>query len=1324
MRFDTALMNRWRYAPILGEGPCGGTNNGGPCAFWDVPRQVKLYHASMIGNGNFCNENTNDLRGRDSMRMAWKLSGYRIILEGGSMTSNPTAGGQMGVTLNWKNVGIAPVYENWDVTYELQNQSNNAVAWTSSSTHRLKLWAPQANATVVNDNYTLPSNLPAGTYRLVLKIKDPLNYRAPFPLAIQGRRADGSYLLRADITIGAGTGIANNAPVANAGSDQTVVLPASSVSLTGRGTDNDGTISTYLWSKISGPVGGNIQNPATATTNITGLNAGTYVFRLTVTDNQGAVGTDDIQIIVSAAPAPSPTNMAPVVNAGPDQRLAAGTVNASFTGTAIDPDQAGGSQVNLIVMMGESNASGIAPNTSATARERAPRASVKILNNANFRFEDLDLDQNNNIDNATPWNESHSWEIGLADAVEAGLLPNPTYMVKAAASGTRIDQWLQNGGGTWWDNMRNKMDQAIAQLRAQNRPYKITVWYSLGLNDAVQGTPAAVWRSRIEQFFRDFRAVYGADIQFYMTRFHEYADAPGDGLGHPYNPTIDAIGAADPLTFVVPTQGASYNPGERFVHFDYLGQKLIASRMVSAMRSNQGSGTGSITSVLWSKISGPNGVAITNPNQLTTTVSGLQNGSYSFLLECADNEGAVGRDTLLLDIGTGGSPPFANAGNDQTVTLPANTVTLNGSGSDPDGSITSFAWTKVSGPAGGNILSPATASTGISGLTQGTYIYRLTVTDNSGSTATDDIQIGVLPAPAPTPANQAPVANAGSDRVIALPANTVTLNGAGTDSDGTISSYSWTKVSGPAGGNIQNPNAANTDITGLNAGTYIYRLTVTDNNGATASDDVQIQVNTSLAPSPSNQAPLVNAGADINITLPVNAATLAGNGSDPDGSVASYSWAKLSGPAGGTILSANTANTNVTGLNAGTYIFRLTVTDNAGAQAFDDIQVTVNAAPSPTGNQLPVANAGGNKSITLPINSVTLAGSGTDPDGTISGYSWSKVSGPAGGNINSSNAATTVINNLNEGVYVYRLTVTDNSGASSSDDIQLVVNAAPVQPNTAPNANAGHDISITLPVNSVTLNGTASNDPDGSIVSYSWRKIQGPAGSSFTSTNIASPAVNGLTRGQYEFELTVTDNRGAASTDRVLVTVIKINQKPVAKLTRDTINVALPVQNAELSAIDSYDPDGLVTNYEWTYKQGPKEPKMLSPQSSKTIIADLVAGTYEFDLVVTDDDGAKDKKAVVVIVKNSSSRRLIPDVSVYPNPATSLVNVKISSDVEGRTSLTFIDMNGRPVMTDIFVKGYGSFTRQVNIGQLPKGAYTILIQVDQTERVIEKLIKF
>ena len=66
------------------------------------------------------------------------------------------------------------------------------------------------------------------------------------------------------------------------------------------------------------------------------------------------------------------------------------------------------------------------------------------------------------------------------------------------------------------------------------------------------------------------------------------------------------------------------------------------------------------------------------------------------------------------------------------------------------------------------------------------------------------------------------------------------------------------------------------------------------------------------------------------------------------------------------------------------------VTDNKGATGLDTVQVTVNAA-----NIAPTANAGIDQSIKLPTSTVTLSGSGTDPDGTISAYRWTKISGPA-----------------------------------------------------------------------------------------------------------------------------------------------------------------------------------------------------------------------------------------------------------------------------------------------------------------------------------------
>jgi hypothetical protein len=91
----------------------------------------------------------------------------------------------------------------------------------------------------------------------------------------------------------------------------------------------------------------------------------------------------------------------------------------------------------------------------------------------------------------------------------------------------------------------------------------------------------------------------------------------------------------------------------------------------------------------------------------------------------------------------------------------------------------------------------------------------------------------------------------------------------------------------------------------------------------------------------------------------------------------------------------------------------------------------------------PVANAGADKTVTLPANSTTLAGSGTDADGTITGYSWTKTAGPAQFTINTPTAATTTVSNLIEGTYTFRLTVTDNDGAARFDDVQVVVSAAP-----------------------------------------------------------------------------------------------------------------------------------------------------------------------------------------------------------------------------------------------------------------------------------------
>ncbi|MEP7166119.1 MAG: PKD domain-containing protein, partial [Ferruginibacter sp.] len=203
-------------------------------------------------------------------------------------------------------------------------------------------------------------------------------------------------------------------------------------------------------------------------------------------------------------------------------------------------------------------------------------------------------------------------------------------------------------------------------------------------------------------------------------------------------------------------------------------------------------------------------------------------------------------------------------------------------------------------------------------------------------------------------------------------------------------------------------------------------------------DTMQVTVNAAV-----NQAPTANAGLDQNITLPANAVSLNGSGTDPDGTITVYQWTKISGPAGGTITNAGSATTAVTGLAEGVYEFQLRVTDNSGATDTDIMQVTVNAIPAT--NEAPTANAGTDISIYLPDNSVTLSGTGIDPDGQVASYNWSVISGTAY-LLSNSNSAITNLTGLQQGIYLVELTVTDNSGATGKDTITITVGAGRSQP--------------------------------------------------------------------------------------------------------------------------------------------------------------------------------------------------------------------------------------------------------------------------------------
>jgi len=295
------------------------------------------------------------------------------------------------------------------------------------------------------------------------------------------------------------------------------------------------------------------------------------------------------------------------------------------------------------------------------------------------------------------------------------------------------------------------------------------------------------------------------------------------------------------------------------------------------------------------------------------------------------------------------------------------------------------------------------------------------------------------------PVNVPPTVSAGSDLTIQLPVSSVTLTGSATGNGGaTISSTAWTETSGPVMATIGAASSLSTGVTGLTtAGTYVFQLQATDNNGLSSTAAVTITVQAAAPPPVQHVPPVANAGTDQTVTLPVSSVTLDGSGSyDTDGTITSYSWVQLSGNGGATVAGASEAQATVSGLTAGTYVFQLTVTDNSGAIGVATVTITVNAAP-PVQPVPPVANAGNDTTIAMPADSAVLNGSGSmDPGGEALTYQWIQVSGPTEAMIGSTGTAMTWAAGLNSGLYIFSLKVTNTSGLSDTASVQVrVVNS-------------------------------------------------------------------------------------------------------------------------------------------------------------------------------------------------------------------------------------------------------------------------------------------
>lgn len=286
--------------------------------------------------------------------------------------------------------------------------------------------------------------------------------------------------------------------------------------------------------------------------------------------------------------------------------------------------------------------------------------------------------------------------------------------------------------------------------------------------------------------------------------------------------------------------------------------------------------------------------------------------------------------------------------------------------------------------------------------------------------------------------NAPPVANAGADQTV-IEGIQVTLDGrASSDSDGIIVSYAWRQI---AGSSVM-LTGETTAIASFTAPQVLFgrvlefQLTVTDNRGAIDTDTVRITVENAA---PTNTAPTANAGVDQN--QPAGAAvTLFGSGSDTDGTIVAYAWSQTAGVPTIALTGTNTRTATFTAPDVPadtTFAFQLTVTDNDGATGSDSVDVLVRASVI---NSPPVADAGPPFSVTEG-QPVTLAGTGSDVDGTIVSFSWVQTAGPVVALTNPDAQAVSFIAPLVDAdtVLTFQLTVTDNGGATDATSVSVGV---------------------------------------------------------------------------------------------------------------------------------------------------------------------------------------------------------------------------------------------------------------------------------------------
>ena len=705
----------------------------------------------------------------------------------------------------------------------------------------------------------------------------------------------------------------------------------------------------------------------------------------------------------------------------------------------------------------------------------------------------------------------------------------------------------------------------------------------------------------------------------------------------------------------------------------------------------------------------PSGMTI-NPTTglISWPVTSAIAGVYNIVVRAQDSKGAVATQAYILTIYKPNQAPVVSAGQDRTISI-SGTATLDGTVTDDglprSGTLTS-SWIMVNGPGAVTFANPANPATTATFSEAGVYTLRLTANDTALA-ASDEVVVTV------TPPNKAPSVNAGPDLTVTIP-GAARLNGSATDDGlplGAVLGYNWAKVSGPGDVAFANAGSAQTTATFTAPGSYVLRLTASDTE-LSGSDDVSVAVN----PFAPNQAPAVEAGAELSVSLSSNLVRNAGNDEQLVSGEISQ-WAEAAGNAWTrAVPGTNGAPESVNGesffyagesaaaeLRQDVDVSAFAATIAAGTQAFEwkaFIRSRAEAAPDTARIIFEYRNASNTATIAhldsgeiattnawhlledtrpapagtgwvrirliatrktgatndaffdaLSLRPVTGAGvklfgvvtdDGLPAAGSLS-TSWTKVSGPGAIAFADASSPATSATFAEAGTYVLRLTASD-SELSGADE--LTVNVGPA--NAAPAVNAGPDQAITLPA-PAALAAVVTDDglPAGAPVTHAWTKVSGPGAVTFTDANAVGTAATFAAAGTYVLRLTANDTEYASS-DTMIVTVNPQppNQPPTVNAGADQL-INPPATSVALvgTVTDDGQPDGGSLTYAWTKISGLGSVTFGSPAALSTTATFSEAGAYVLRLTANDSQASGSDDVRVTL--NGTNKA--PTVSAGPD---------------------------------------------------------------------------